>query len=248
MLHPEWIEYLKRENRSRNFTQIKNYYMPRKLRRCIQIDRRILEQKKDEKDSVKKNVDFTIVHTEEEFNENSRKNSEIKKIIHYLILNQNHLLWKMSNGSISTLNEFIIRKDGEEESIDEEEIFDKNNEKVLIISAEPGMGKSLILDNFTQNSSAENFFVKIILNTCATTLSELKCRTLKTQESNSFELILKSLLNKNNEQEISLLKLLAKKEKLILMFDGLDEVNDYKEQVIQLIDALNKDDKNYKIK
>ena len=52
---------------------------------------------------------------------------------------------------------------------------------------------------------------------------------------------MKSLLNKTNEQEISLLKHLAKEEKLILMFDGLDEVNDYKEQVIHLIDVLEKD-------
>jgi hypothetical protein len=54
-------------------------------------------------------------------------------------------------------------------------------------------------------------------------------------------------LNKNDEQEILLLKELAKEEKLILMFDGLDEVNDYKQQVIQLIDALMRDFKLKKI-
>jgi tRNA A37 threonylcarbamoyladenosine synthetase subunit TsaC/SUA5/YrdC len=48
-------------------------------------------------------------------------------------------------------------------------------------------------------------------------------------------------LNKTNQQEISLFKHLAKDKKLTIMFDGLDEVNDYKEQVIQLIDALNRD-------
>ena len=40
---------------------------------------------------------------------------------------------------------------------------------------------------------------------------------------------------------------MAKEEKLILMFDGLDEVNDYKQQVIQLIDALMRDCKLKKI-
>ncbi len=54
-------------------------------------------------------------------------------------------------------------------------------------------------------------------------------------------------MNKNDEQEILLLKELAKEEKLILMFDGLDEVNDYKQQVIQLIDALMRDFKLKKI-
>jgi hypothetical protein len=65
--------------------------------------------------------------------------------------------------------------------------------------------------------------------------------------NDSIEFVLKSLLGKNDEQEISLLKHLASKEKLILMFDGLDEVNAYKQQVIQLIDALINDSK-YQIK
>jgi predicted NACHT family NTPase len=125
-----------------------------------------------------------------------------------------------------------------EESIDEEEIFHKNHEKVLIISAEPGMGKSLILDNFTQNSTSDNFFIKIILNTCTDALNRIRSQKVA---NDSIEFVLKSLLNKTNEQEISLLKQLAKEEKLILMFDGLDEVTDYKEQVIDLIDALIKD-------
>ena len=48
--------------------------------------------------------------------------------------------------SIRIDNKLIV-----EESIDEKDIFEENNEKVLLISAEPGMGKSWILDHFTQN-------------------------------------------------------------------------------------------------
>jgi ankyrin repeat protein len=239
MLHNEWIEYLKRENKSRNCDQIKHYYMPRKLRRFIQIDRKLLETKK---------YDFKIVHTEEEFNEKCNQNPQIKNV-HYLIQDQEQLKWQKSNGPISTLKKYLITNKECEESIDEEDIFHKtNNEKVLIISAEPGMGKSLILDHFTQNSSAENFFIKIILNTCTKTLSATNFKeNLHNRENDLFEFILRSLLNKKDKQEISLLKHLVKKEKLILMFDGLDEVNDYKEQVIQLIDALNRDCKLKKI-
>jgi tRNA A37 threonylcarbamoyladenosine synthetase subunit TsaC/SUA5/YrdC len=58
--------------------------------------------------------------------------------------------------------------------------------------------------------------------------------------------LLTSILNKNDQQEIALLKHLAKEEKLILMLEGLDEVNDCKEQVIHLIDALDKDE-TYKL-
>jgi hypothetical protein len=76
--------------------------------------------------------------------------------------NKNHLLWQKSSGPISKLNEYLIKRGETEESVDEEEIFHSNNASVLLISADPGIGKSLILDHFTQNSSAENFFIKII--------------------------------------------------------------------------------------
>ena len=187
--------------------------MQRKLRRFIQIDRKLLEAKKD--------YQFMIVHTKEEFNEKCRQKL---KNVHYLIQDQSnpnhHLLWQKSNGGISALKKFLITNKECEELIDEEEIFHKNNEKVLIISAEPGMGKSLILDNFTQNSTSDNFFVKIILNTCKMTLSGTNFK--ENLKKDLFDFVLKSLLNKTNQQEISLLKHLASKEKLILMFDGLD--------------------------
>ena len=70
---------MKRENKSRNFDQIENYYMPRKLRRYIHIDRKLLETKKDDNEKDKKPDDFTIVLTEEEFNEKcGQSNQQIK--------------------------------------------------------------------------------------------------------------------------------------------------------------------------
>ena len=78
MLHKEWIEYLKRKNETSN--NFKNYYMSRKLRRFIQIDRKLLEEKAN---------DLIIVHTEDEFNEKCRRNPQIKNI-HYLIQDKNN--------------------------------------------------------------------------------------------------------------------------------------------------------------
>jgi hypothetical protein len=54
--------------------------MPRKLRRLIQIDRKLLDNKAG---------DFTIVYTEEEFNEKCSKNSQMKNV-HYLIQDENN--------------------------------------------------------------------------------------------------------------------------------------------------------------
>ncbi len=150
MLHKEWIEHLKRENKSTNYYQIENYYMPRNLRRFIQIDRKLLETKKDDKEKEKKTDDFIIVHSEAEFNEKCSQSHPQIKNVHYLIrdeMNQNQYTWQKSNGPISTLKKYLIMNKECGESIDEEDIFHKNNDQVLIISAEPGMGKSLILDH-----------------------------------------------------------------------------------------------------
>ena len=51
-------------------------------------------------------------------------------------------------------------------------------------------------------------------------------------------MLFRTFLKKNNDLEISILKRLAQEEKLILMFDGVDEVSDYKEQVKTLIKSL----------
>jgi ankyrin repeat protein len=230
-LHAEWLNYLNRENKT-NFDQIKNYYMSRRLKRSIQVNRKILEKKND----------FIIVNSEEDFNKEILQRP--MKTIHYLTEskdNKNHLKWQKSSGKISSLSEYLIEQDGGEESIDEENFFYEYNENILIISAEPGMGKSAILDHFTHNSNSENFFVKIVLNNATKQLKDLKEGKSKFFQHEALEFILKNLLHKKKEQEISLLKHLAKEEKLILMFDGLDEVNEYKEQVKNLVEALSND-------
>jgi ankyrin repeat protein len=214
--------------------------MPRKLKRFIQVNNKILTKK----------ANFIIVHTEEEFNE-KRLNKPWNDNIHFLIAakHDENLLWQKSRGPISNLKDYLIT--GEEFClpIDEKQILNENHEKILIISAEPGMGKSLILDRLTQFSSAENFYIKILLNSCTKTLNDLKNK--KCEINDPIDFVFKSLLNnsQNYDQEIPrLVKHLAREEKLILMFDGLDEVTDYKEQVIQIIEALISNDKGYRLK
>ncbi len=55
-------------------------------------------------------------------------------------------------------------------------------------------------------------------------------------------------MSKKDAQEMARLKRLAREEKLILMFDGLDEVTDFKDQVVHLIDAIIQKNSNYRIK
>ena len=126
---------MKRQNES-NYEEFKNYYIPRQLKRCTKIDSRIFAEKQ-----------LTIVQTEEEFNKKcSQTNPQIKNL-HFLLQdkdNKNLFVWQKSNGPISDLSEFILKR---EESIEQKEIL-KHGENIVIISAEPGMGKSTILDTF----------------------------------------------------------------------------------------------------
>jgi ankyrin repeat protein len=235
LLHAEWLAYLKRENKS-NFDQFKNYYIPRNLKRFIQIDRNILHtaENKDE---------LIIVHTEEEFNAKCHQNPE--KNIHYLQKEGHRLLWQKSSGSISSLNEYFTRKDEFSISIGAEEILNQNNENILIISAESGMGKSVILDYFVENSNIDQFCLKITLNSCRKALKNFANNL--TNNIDALDFIFKYLLKESDELKIKVLKYFAKNEKLILMFDGLDEVNDCTKQAIDLI-AILSNDKSYKLK
>ena len=234
MLHNEYIEYLKRENKT-NYEDYKSYYIQRKLKRFVQIDKNILKI-----DDDKKKKDILIVNSQEDFAQKCHE--QPNKSIHYLKSDINQsLTWIKSHGRISVLNDFIINKEEFCFSIDEENVLNETeNETILLISAEPGMGKSYILDSFAQNSNSKNFFLKIVLNDFTDELENFKEGKIKINEAkNALGFVLTKILRKTNELEISLLKHLAQEQKLILLFDGVDEVSDYKEQVKTLITTLN---------
>ena len=218
-----------------------DYYIPRQFKRFIQIDRKSLNL------GVK---DFLIVDTEHDFEEKcqqrSRKKIQKRKKIHYLKHeedNQN-LIWQKSSGPISDLKPYLIKEEKCCLLIGEDEILNQN-EKILIISADPGMGKSTILNKLKYDSNSEIFFIEIVLNNFTTTFKQIKDGKIKLHETDCMDFILELFLGKSDQLQKLILKNLANEEKLILMFDGLDEVSDYKEQVKILIKILSD---NYRLK
>ena len=145
-------------------------------------------------------------------------------------------MWQRSTGPISSLDEFILKQDEFGRTCLEEQILNETEATVLIIAAEPGMGKSTLLDKLTQLSSSSAFFIKIMLNTCAQAFRE-PCDFATVDP---IDFTFKSLMIKRDDVEISLLKHLAREEKLVLMFDGVDEVSECRQQVKTLIKALSK--------
>jgi hypothetical protein len=87
------------------------------------------------------------------------------------------------NATRSELNGYLLESE-EKKAIDEDEFIYKTNKKILIIAAEPGMGKSLILDHFTKNSSAENYFLKTLVKKLfQTRTSKIDFKIVKTYSS-----------------------------------------------------------------
>ena len=153
------------------FEEFQDYYIERQFKRFIQIDRKILN--KNEENDQKKN--FVIVHTEKDFEEKCLEWPKTQKSIHYLKRendNQN-LVWQKSKGSISDLNEFLLKENKSCLSIHEDQIFNQN-EDILIISADPGMGKSTILEKLIHDLKADEFFIKIVLNDFTKELNKIK--------------------------------------------------------------------------
>lgn len=118
-------------------------------------------------------------------------------------------------GPISSLDEYILKQDEFGHTSLEEQILNET-ETILIIAAEPGMGKSTLLDKLTHLSSSSTFFIKIVLNTCTQAFRE-PCDFDKVDPIN---FTLKSLMMKRDNMEISLLKHLTREAKLVLMFVG----------------------------
>jgi hypothetical protein len=158
-----------------------DYYIQRKLKRFIQIDRKILD-----KDVYK---EFLVVHTEKDFEEKCKEKSD--KSIHFLKDDKENLilLWQKSKGSISDFNKYIIRDEYYCLSIDQNQILNQN-ENIIIISADPGMGKSTILDKLIQSSNSELFFIKIILKNITESLDIIKQNRNIFEEQNFFSIIL----------------------------------------------------------
>ena len=98
----------------------------------------------------------------------------------------------------------------------------------------------MILEKLLFDSNSEIFCLKIVLNNFTKSLNGLKEKKLNLEGNHEkiLDFSLRRVLEKQNDLEISLLKHLAQEQKLILMFDDVDEVIDYKEQVKILIKLL----------
>jgi hypothetical protein len=119
----------------------------------------------------------------------------------------NNLEWKKSKGPISDLNKYLIKQE-EVCIVVKERKISSHMDNILIISAEPGMGKSTILDKLVSKSNSNMFYLKIVLNNFKETLNDLKEQKIKYNDEDVLKFILKKLLKKE-KLEFSILNKLV---------------------------------------
>jgi ankyrin repeat protein len=171
-----------------------------------------------------------------------------KKNFHLLTIDENDekLTWLKTHGSLELIKKHTLNQDSFKIEINEEFFFkiSELDEKVFIISDEAGMGKTTFIQNIANNM----FAVKIELNKC---FSQLDGYIIKLKNDENFKFTknrsFDEFLFKLNVFKIKLEKEILKnnlqnnenKLKLVVLFDGLDEICPYyKEAILDIIDDL----------
>ncbi len=179
-----------------------------------------------------KNDRFHFVKNESEFKKICDENK--KHNIHWIKADSGNLLFIKTHGKMSSIRKYL-KSDKEPEILDESSVFNLNNNKIIIISAEPGMGKSSLLNTLYKRciKTYQNVLVvQIVLRDHVEVYQNLA------KSQNLLEDFINLILKLENQFEKSLFEYLSKTEKLILMFDGFDEVSHYKYELLQLFDSL----------
>ena len=181
-----------------------------------------------------------------------------KKIIHLLNFDKiGNLFWEKTNGNLESIKKFI--NDDKLKIEIKEDYFNRLvnlNEQIFIISDEAGMGKSTFIERLYKNLNnfaMNKITIKIDLNKYFTALENYKIKThdsnLGENKSIKFLLSLDDLFNTKLEKQILLNYFSSEnKFKLIILFDGFDEISPfYKDTVTEIIKSLVIIKKNIKI-
>ncbi|WP_341816186.1 ankyrin repeat domain-containing protein [Wolbachia endosymbiont (group B) of Elophila nymphaeata] len=175
------------------YEDIKDYYIPRTFNHQVKIKEGLKEKYSEflvtynsqiDEQSLKKNQDIVLISaTDNGFKELCNKYKE--RNIHWLKQEGDDLIWQQSYGALSKLRDFI---DTNEQAIQEykpEKITDIKD-RVVIISAEPGMGKSTVLNPLALKTKDSLWVIRINLLDYST---ELKRETEKKTKLNKAEAI-----------------------------------------------------------
>ncbi len=161
--------------------------------------------------------------------------------VHWLKKEAEDFSWKMSRGSLQGLRKFVVDDSYEETKAG------LVQEKIVIISAEPGMGKSTTIDFLSENEKKEHpsrWVIKIDLKAQKELIESMNINNIKDVISFFSEVLKLSYLGQ------SLLECFLQKleERVVLYLDGFDEIcSEHQIKIVQLMQILKRLSKIEKI-
>jgi ankyrin repeat protein len=166
------------------------------------------------------------------------KSSEIDKF---------HFHWKKTIGSVSTLREYRDNGNCCIKSLSEDELLD-SKQKIIIISDPAGMGKSTLLNSLANQIKEKLPHIWVIRLDLSNYSKEFEKKIKAKLDSNTDVDFLKELMQslpetnfKSNFENKLLTAALEETGRVVLMFDGFDEISpNYKDIVMRLIIELKK--------
>ncbi|GAB6032265.1 hypothetical protein CHUAL_010907 [Chamberlinius hualienensis] len=158
--------------------------------------------------------------------------------IHLLINNSDLLQWLKSSGSIASIRSYIDLKVTQQ---CQPNAIGDIAENVVIIAAEPGMGKTTVLTYLAQQTKTLNpidWIARINLNECTTQLHQINIENKETVIG-----FLRSALQLETKFEQDLFNCyFSFPNRVAVLFDGYDEIIPlYKDKVIAILKLLNDD-------
>ncbi|KAF2893160.1 hypothetical protein ILUMI_13011 [Ignelater luminosus] len=155
-----------------------------------------------------------------------------EKPVHHLVLyNANYLEWKQSYGSITNIRNSRLELDTILESV----IPVPSTNQMHIISANPGMGKSMLLDHIAQKTPTDKWVLRIDLNKHLDYYGTLECENKNMQ----YREHINRFRTSENELTDRIFEKLFENKDIVILLDGFDDISlTHKEEVTSIIKSF----------
>ena len=180
---------------------------------------------------------FVSIQDSSEF----EKLSEVAANVHWLVSDGDKLFWKRSCGDLKVVLRHLIPHDVSE--LQPVTVLD-GEDRLMLLTAEPGMGKSSLLSNLAKNTKKKHpdmWVLRININSFTKILEDIKAHGFREEKATE---MLQMAAGIKNPREKSLETGLFKKAfiyegKMAVLVDGLDEVSpNYTEQALRIVRFL----------
>ncbi|WP_254229416.1 ankyrin repeat domain-containing protein [Wolbachia pipientis] len=200
----------------------------------------IVEENVDQDLSTQQNKDITLVYEDDTKGKVKNRFNELKlpkgSSAHLIKKENGQYIWQETRGSVSNLRQYVSEQHKFIEEIEENKLCN-TNDKVVIISAEPGMGKSETLTHLSKESNKNgNWVIGINLKDCREQIESLSSiSSVNIGDIKDKDIVIRKIvetLSQSGTDKGSLEdrlkekgKIVLSQSKLVISFDGFDEID-----------------------